>query len=272
MLLADAMEECASLADLRASRYSRLLRKPIVREFLSKRGNSHCLKKRDLESVWQEPCLIYRTSQGQWPAHQEKWDRGWHQMARPGFNLVLQLNLPMSHNREMERLLGTGRHDLQCGIHPVASGKDFTLAWSRVDLDFGTREALIEEIQSDWVRDVRDYGSSRDSQKASNYRRYIDKLLQPHLKVWAEAMLAVTIHCLRTELGINRIFYYDYETGNRMKRLESDFAPPRSLYTDLPRKFCFQRTHNPPCFLRESRFSRTFRRSLQDIHTTWFVL
>lgn len=30
-----------------------------------------------------------------------------------------------------------------------------TLAWSRIDFDFDTGEALIEEIQSDWVRRVK---------------------------------------------------------------------------------------------------------------------
>ena len=39
-------------------------------------------------------------------------------------------------------------------FHPVASGGELTLAWSRIDLDLDRGEALVEEIQSDWVRDA----------------------------------------------------------------------------------------------------------------------
>jgi hypothetical protein len=35
--------------------------------------------------------------------------------------------------------------------HPIRRSPS-TLAWSRVDIDFENGEALIEEIQTDWVR------------------------------------------------------------------------------------------------------------------------
>ena len=64
--------------------------------------------------------------------------------------------------------------------------------------------------------------------------------------------LAATLWFLRRELGIRRIFYHTFETGNWLKGLR-DYKPPRSIYTDLPKQFCFQETYNPPSFIMRSR-------------------
>ncbi len=47
--------------------------------------------------------------------------------------------------------------------------------------------------------------------------------------------------------------------------------PPRSIYTKLPRRFCFRRTHHAPRFLHATR-DRRLRRTLSDPVTDWFVL
>lgn len=38
--------------------------------------------------------------------------------------------------------------------HPVRKDDVETLAWARIDLDFASNQALIEEIQSDWVKNA----------------------------------------------------------------------------------------------------------------------
>lgn len=51
-----------------------------------------------------------------------------------------------------QRLGCPGSHFNYCG-HPVSRQRN-TLAWARLDLDLNSATALIEEIQSDWIRDV----------------------------------------------------------------------------------------------------------------------
>jgi hypothetical protein len=68
------------------------------------------------------------------------------------------------------------------------------------------------------------------------------------MRQWAEAMLAATIWFLREELGIKTIFYHTFDSGCRLKGIE-DTLPPRSLYTVLPKKFCFEETDRLPGFL-----------------------
>jgi len=39
--------------------------------------------------------------------------------------------------------------------HPVHNSRHPTLSWCRLDFDLESREALIEEVQSDLLRDVK---------------------------------------------------------------------------------------------------------------------
>jgi hypothetical protein len=269
MLLEEVVGQGRAVSELKTSRYGRLLQKPTVRKTLA-RIQGDRLARRDVQSIWQEPSLAYRLTLGQWPSRGEKWNRFWHQMGRPGVNLVLQMNLPQSHVRRMEQLLDEDRGSLRSNGHPVASGQHFTLAWSRIDLDLERREALIEEIQSDWVRDVKFYRTDVDPEFAAGWKAYFNECLRPYDRLWSEAMLAATIWLLRSELGMRRIFYYTFATGNQFKWLSTS-VPPRSLYATLPRQFCFRQTHNGPLFLRDAP-SRRVRRKMRDPDTTWFVL
>ncbi len=268
ILLEEVVGQGRSVSELKSSRYGRLLQKPTVRKTLARiQGNR--LARSDVQAFWEEPSLAYRLTVGQWPERGEKWNRFWHQMGRPGVNLVLQMNLPQSHVRRMEQLLDEDRGSLRSSGHPVAEGKDFTLAWSRIDLDLDQKEALIEEIQSDWVREVRDYRDD-EADCAAGWQTYFDEYLRPYDRMWSEAMLAATIWFLRRELGMRRIFYYTFSTGNHVKYLR-DSPPPRSLYATLPRQFCFRQTHNGPLFLR-NKASRRVRRQMRNPQTTWYVL
>ncbi|MGB0839686.1 MAG: hypothetical protein ACPGXL_06075, partial [Chitinophagales bacterium] len=144
-----------------------------------------------------------------------------------------------------------------------------TLAWARLDLDLDTGEALIEEVQSDWARHVSDDAKliKNRVKKAADKKEYFDwnkpfykhcsyksfleyytKYCEAHVKLWQEAIVAATIWFLRNELGIRRIFYHHYETSLKLKQLQ-DWKPPRSIYTKLPKRFCFQLTKDYPSFL-----------------------
>lgn len=268
MLLEDAAVKACTVSELKHSRFRSLLQKPVVRQVLARtRGNRVTM--RDLQSIWIEPHLTFRLSVGQWPRAGERWLRSWHQMARPGVNLVLQMNLPQHHVREMERLLQESREDLQSDSHPVAPSPDFTLAWSRIDFDPERGEVLIEEVQSDWVREAV-LSSAGGADQDGCWQRYLQQWLRPYVKIWSEAMLAATIKFAREELAARRIFYYTFSTGNELKQLKY-IRPPRSLYRELPRRFCFRQTHNGPLFLRD-RGTRQVKRKLRDPELTWFVL
>jgi hypothetical protein len=154
-----------------------------------------------------------------------------------------------------------------CG-HPVAGDGYQTLAWARIDMDLDRGEALIEEIQTDWIRVV--MKSRRDFERyeadgndqgryipyyikelgcdSQQLNRYIEETLQPHMALWQEAMLASAIWFLKEEIGISSIYYHTFEFGCKLKRI-SGTRPPQSLYTRLPFRFCFEKTDRAPEFL-----------------------
>ena len=134
-----------------------------------------------------------------------------------------------------------------------------TLAWSRLDVDLAGGVALIEEIQNDWIRDalrertralrwaeLSDHPARADY--ARRIRMYVDQALRTHQAVWDEAMLAATLHFLRSELGVRTVYHHTAQTGAMVKRIKGR-APPRSLYSQLPRKFCFEPAPEVPAFL-----------------------
>lgn len=192
-------------------------------------------------------------------------------MARPGFNLVVQLNLSGKHTDKIRRVDPAllERVTDRWSDHPVRDDGQITVAWSRIDMDVSAGVALIEEIQSDWVRETREL---RDEVKAITRRqdferaafarnryqprrswlRYLDgadfRRVEKH---WAEAMLEATCQFLWEEIGITDIYLYDYETGCRVKGMnDPDWQPPRSLYTKLPRRFGMKRVETVPAFLK----------------------
>ena len=267
MLLGDAANRGCSVATLKSTRFRSLLKKPLVRKVLS--SSTGQLNRHDFQAFWVEPYVTFRLSVGQWPPKGQRWCRWSHQMARPGCNLVLQLNLCRSHVRKLEDMLGLTRDDLLgWNGHPIAAAPEFTLSWARIDYDAERKEALIEEIQSDWIRDVADMVKDNDEGIRKIWRQYREDALQAYLPIWSEATLAACLSFLQQELKVRRIFYYTFKAGNCLKRIRR-YQPPRSLYEDLPRRFCFQRTHNGPLFLRDSQ-ARPVRNKLQDPRMQWF--
>ena len=99
---------------------------------------------------------------------------------------------------------------------------------------------------------------------------YFQQALRPHLKMWDEATLFAAVWFIRYELGIKKIFYHTYEGGNLLKGLEG-WPPPRSLYTKLPRKFCFQETSETPEFV-EKRLPRKMRKQMREGKIRFYLM
>ncbi len=70
------------------------------------------------------------------------------------------------------------------------------------------------------------------------------------------------------------MYYHTWESGLLYKQLPEDNAPPRSLYTKLPKRFGFEKVAMGPSFLDEAQKSRRFwkRRKDKRITAPWWRL
>ncbi len=260
--------EPVPIADLKKSHLAPLLSKPIVRQTLADIGRPWLLAD-DFRNVWPVETDAYRLTLSTWPSLSRKPKRTWHQVTRTGWSLVLQLNLPVSHRRSLDSTVSDWENQMGYSPHPVADLPELTLAWARLDLDFDTNEALIEEIQSDWVKDVKLWASCRWDENHKAWNEYFDEYLKPRARKWPETMLTATLWFLLEELGIRTVLYHTHDSGARLKSIAGG-EPPRSLYVDLPRKFCFRSTHYGPRFLRDSK-DKDLKRLFVDPDTKWFI-
>lgn len=268
MLLSYACRDGRNLRDMKASKFRGLFDKPLVRSMAS-RGGAGWQHRAYLAEPQHARSYDFVVTFGAWgdPDLDESEAPDWRQVSRPGMNLVLHLNFPLEHDARYSRLIRPGLDDpFVNSDHPHAESPLNTLAWARVDLDFEAGEALIEEVQSDWVRRARDtyaaaidvlasgdidswYGDAYTDAAATpkGAIRYYRDVLLPYVGIWHEAVLAATLRTLVDELGITRIFYHTVEGGEVMKSIPGE--PPRSLYSKLPRRFCFTEQEAVPSFL-----------------------
>jgi hypothetical protein len=262
-LLAYAAAEGKSLSEMRRGRFRPLLQKPSVRAILATRGGRGA-DWNLLDTWFSKPTEDYTLTFDLWG---DVCDSTWYQTTRPGFNLVVQLNFPPAHDRAYRRYVEPrGDDPFTFEAHPIHSGGRNTLAWSRLDVDLERREALIEEIQSDWIRDAARAGESAlvslvvgDFEPpywleevgcdALQLFRYVEHVLSNHRRWWFEAVLAASLWLLREQLGIRQIYMHTFDGGCRLKQM-GGWRPPRSLYERVPRTFCFERVAEPPKFLR----------------------
>ncbi len=264
------------ISDIKKSIFSGLLEKPFVKENLDKfRGGK--VSKDFIDYIWPSEIHDFVLTVSKWDYK----DTSWGQTSRKGFNLVLQLNFSNKHDAFYKKLVKPGYEQLlNPSCHPVYEQKSNeyfreTLAWSRIDIDFDTNEALIEEIQSDWVREGTDLlrDAERAKKKKSNHVRwwsvdgsiddvihYCKYVMSPYKAIWSEAMLAATIDFIRNEIGITNIHYHSSKTGANVKRI-SYTKPPVSLYEKLPKRFCFKKTSEAPEFLQSDKgFCRLYKK------------
>jgi len=260
-----------SIGDISKTSFSRLLNKPIIKRAISKSGDG-ILTKEQLFSSIPSAQECYLLTLGDWGDEKNQWSSLFSQTSRSGKNIVLQLNFSNKHNKRYYKLIKPQEdHPFEYEFHPIAPKGYHTLAWSRIDLSDNYDYALIEEIQNDWIRLATsekttietvvqdDEGNEQVVQQSlygnaaskNSLKTYVDEVLKPHMKIWDEAMLASTIWLLKEEIGVSRIYYHTYESGNELKGLNSGRQPPISIYTKLPEKFCFVEADNIPPFLQD---------------------
>jgi len=206
----------------------------------------------------------------------------WNQTSVPGANLVMQLNLTNQHDQFLLDLkIDASQFKYQ--YHPIHRTKS-SLSWARIDFDLDTGEALIEEIQNDWLRRAATharwakrallngedfYQMGNEKYSAKRMFEYTKNLLDKYQKCWHETTLFYAIKLIREEIGIKNIFYHSFKTGAVLKNM-GDWLPPRSLYTDLPKQFCFSQCDQGPEFIiRNAKIKRKLKK-LKDAH--WFQL
>lgn len=252
-LLRLGLRRHGTMAALRKSGLGRLLDKENVRRWLGSLGKRDPTPG-DLELLWPEQVEIFRLTLDHFDGWAQTSRRG-----RRGWNLVLQLNLNEEDARWMDRF-GTERtaDPFEWSFHPVHEGRHRTLAWARIDLDWSSGEALIEEVQNDRLRlvrsELRRLESCGDKLDAEGRRRHrlLDEYWNGRLalarRVWDEAILSAALRLIVAELGLRRVFYHTPESGVRYKGDGAKDAP-LSVYTELPRRFCFRRTDETPRFL-----------------------
>ncbi len=261
MLLNSLLNSGWTAAEIRQSNFARLLEKPEIRDILARKGHLS-LDEEDLLQLYLKYPIAWRLTIGRWGNSKEF---RWNQTSRKGCNLVLQINFPSQHNALYRKLVSpSGTDYFNYSGHPV-SRKEFTMSWVRLDIDMDTGEVLIEEIQSDWIRRAQhhlnhSYGLYRTLRRASeissdvtheqfgqDMATYVKQVMPVYTMNWQEISMAAALHFITQELGIARIFIHDFETGNHLKRLAQDSRkPPRSIYSSLPKKFCFQKLDASP--------------------------
>jgi len=289
------------ISDIKRSPYRGLLEKPAVKQLIAGCGQG-ILTRTDVSYASVSDRQNFVLTAG-------KWDRDhpcFSQTTRNSANLVLQMNFNSGHDRVFHQLIGNGEMDyFRCDGHPVfyervkntvqekipsvppiAEHRYYrnTLGWARLDLDFDTGEVLIEEIQNDWLRRAKRYLKMMTAYiaKHPDYKKrlgitstpetishYVKQSLAPFYRMWDEAILTAVIKFCVEELGIRYIYSHTFDTGNCLKRIVFRY-PPRSLYTDLPRKFCFTLTDEAPAFLTTS---KVVRRKLKKVkNPRWYQL
>ncbi len=271
--------EGKNIREIRQSPIKKLLEKPVVKDSLKHIGNG-LLTTQQLEQLWMTS-EQYVLTVGKWGG---KHKYGWAQTSRPGSNLVLQLNLNNQLDALFESITGVNLNGITTASHPRSHKRNATMAWARLDMDFTTGEVLIEEIQSDLIRDLEStYKQAlRVASGGKHYFYWAEKPVDPqelarrcaHIvaaqkKVWSEAMMAATLWFVHNELGFQKVFYHTFETGRVMKNIIYT-PPPRSLYTDLPEKFCFEMTKEAPTFIATDAKAR--RRLKAANNPQWFLL
>ena len=285
LLLQYYIREGRKLTDVKNSRFAKLLNKEIVKTVISNCGD---------KILAPEKIKIYEPLEiDNYVLTLDKWDGreiDWGQCSRKGWNLVLQLNFSKKHDEIYKNLVKPNSEQaLNYICHPVyqqRNGEYFreTLAWSRIDVDFTHNECLIEEIQSDWAREVLLLLKCAKRYKKRNIKkcnfwgiegkvedviRYCENIVLPYIKNWSETMMAATVEFINIELGIDKIFYHTDSYGYKIKNIKYT-KPPISLYSKLPQQFCFEKTNqSPDMLLADTRYKRMHRKLK---HATWYEL
>lgn len=298
-LLHQRMGEQQRIADLGNSPLAPLMNRPAIRAVTSRCGDG-CLYARDLlpladpltafepdqdipetgpvEAAWAAMMAAdtrwFTVSFATWPDLSAQSDWREMQVSRQGCNLVLQVNFPDTHQQAFYRVFNAqARRAIEYAGHPVRTTGPITMAWARLDFDPDGKELLIEELQTDWLRVIRNGRAALQGFVAKSERdrarAYIDETVARY-KDWAQVTLLAALAFSVTELGIRRIWLHQPETGARLKNIRHEY-PPRSLYTDLPRRFGFRPTVRAPSFLYATRHGILGRMRRRGVPLFWHL-
>ena len=100
--------------------------------------------------------------------------------------------------------------------------------------------------------------TSPRSRELRNVVEYEKRLLATHGKDWSRVALLAALRFLRHELATGQVFMHQAWSGPVFKSIYGAH-PPVSLYTALPKRFCFVPVREAPAFL-EKPCSKTLRR------------
>jgi len=267
-----------SISDLKSTQFAKLLQRPKIKELLAGFGDGKIVGER-LQDIVINNYKSYVITLSRWGC---KKCYSWNQTSAPGANLVMQLNFTNQHDQYLVDLK-IDASPFKYRHHPIHRTKS-SLSWARIDFDLDTGEALIEEIQNDWLRRASTharwakrallngqdfYKIGNEEYSAGKMLEYTNDLLDKYQKCWHETTLFYAIKLIREELGIKNIFYHSFETGAVLKDM-GDWLPPRSLYTDLPKQFCFSRSKQGPEFIVNNPKIKRKLKKLKNAH--WFQL
>lgn len=281
LLLRLGFPQGARIAEIKRSRFAPLLQRPLVKSVMAAAG--HGLLHGEALDVWPADTFWFCHALGfkLWGASKKSAAR-YNQVSRPGFSLALLVNFSGAHDARYREVFGrdASAYFTNHGHPHESDGGRMTCAWVRIDIAPETGEALIEEVQTDWLRnaarryddacgeraagepEARVYVRRKTYVEADRLIRYWEEAGGPHQSVWKEAALSAAISFLVETVGIRSIYMHTAATGARVKRIDGT-PPPRSVYEDLPRRFCFERMRMAPRFLLDE-VSKPMRRFLKS--------
>lgn len=150
--------------------------------------------------------------------------------------------------------------------HPMVEDQ---LGWARVELHPSEKYLLIDEIQADHLnaidrinnenyqgRSYKDHIKSRYDLTEEQWQT-ICQNLKKHLKDFSDIAIQA-VRNFATANGYTKIFYHTYESGKQLKRN----APPKSMYTEVPKKNMFLPSPEKPFGLEGNFLSREARSKL----------
>ncbi|MEL7149240.1 MAG: hypothetical protein AAGK71_00830 [Pseudomonadota bacterium] len=275
-LLANGLTSPCSVRDVRRTRLGKLLDRPVIKPMIAASSDGVVRPEvftplADVDLMPSRPSKPFMA--GAEAALAERWfdftltfdawghdhkDWGWSQLSRKGGNLVLQLGFPSDHAVLMGSTVRRNmRRDCEFSLHPVRESGCPTLAWVRLDIDMSTGDALIEEVQSDWLRYLADEvnhlrKTAPRSRDLRSMERYQSALLAAYARIWPRAAVLAALDLVVRELQCRTIWMHMPKTGAVLKHITGT-KPPRSLYTGLPKAFCFEPTRDAPHFLERKR-------------------
>lgn len=271
-LLAQMVPDRTKIKELRNSAYAPLLERGLIKTLIQSCGDGY-LYQRDLLALaaeiepetdaaanalagvyavaWQD----FELTLTDWGVAADDWS--WNQLSRKGGNLVLQVNFPAEHAKLLGQFRSFDRKEFEFNVHPIRETGRPTLAWVRLDICLETGAALIEEVQSDWLREIgwerdRWNDSAPQSRERRVFEAYSTALFQRYRKSWARVAMFAALRLLRQEFAIRDVFMHQPATGACLKSIRGSL-PPRSIYTSLPKSFCFAPTAEAPAFLERAR-------------------